>query len=543
MSVEQDICPSGCPFRVASSWKSKFGGGLQASDVFTSHPSPPNEWVEHAVVAPAAEHCLVERSEENDCPCEITIFPERGHRLSGFLAVCDARRVEVYADGEYCGTAKGQLEALQDTVEVASVSSTTTSPYVLGKVSVFLVTLPEENSTCRACRVRFVSLTRSDSLVLFSVRVSIAPVACTNGIQPSINMASVERWIDQVGAPRDKRAEALLDSVRRYQENRSSVAGELQQMVSQSAAAAGRDGQGNHSGGGVAGLAGMAQLLSGMNLASLAQSGGASSSAASGDALSSAIGMMLPHLKPVLDSMAPAKQHQPPAAEHTAAHQDAEADKSADTLTAADARHPNGCDAVRSPEQYVAASELVEMEKRLKNHIDERFDAMQQLFERQFSALQQLITSANSNSSSTALADASIRSSAALPHAASVSAVAQSNGTSVLPATGCSSTSEKNTAATKVSGAAVADSISGQQHGGGGGSSAGKTAGGSANSNEAMLQSLMGMFKTMRPAPPAATATTHPTTNTAAIDQTAPSLPATSSACTGISEKNHEDPD
>ena len=368
----------------------------------------------------------------------------------------------MYADKEYCGTAKGMLEDLEGPVEITSQSSCSS----LERVSVFLVTIPEGNSLCHSCRVKFVSMCRPDALALFALHVSLVPVASTHEYAASLNLASVERWISDVGAPRDERAERLLESVKRYQDNRSSVAGDLQQMMSQAAA----NPRGQHE----AGLGGMMQLLSGMNLASLA--GGESSSPGTGK-LASSLGSLLPHLKPMLAAMAPK-----PEAHGSGESPPAVVEDTAERVGETSAPDDDG----QLCAKYARQSDLVALEARLKQHIDLRFEAMQKFLQLQFQSIQQMMTSSFQTTAGSVASDVkqASMSECGLPGGAPITsrplaANALPDSVSMLTQ---AMRATAGSAQLTLPAAAEAPASDGPR-------------------NEAMLQSLMGMFRGMRPSP------------------------------------------
>ena len=90
----KEIHPTRCPYRLELSWDGDLHGNLQIEHIFTSDSKPVNEWTESVAVSTEG-HYLAEKPDDSTVSCDITIFPEQGHRLLAFSAVCDARRLEV----------------------------------------------------------------------------------------------------------------------------------------------------------------------------------------------------------------------------------------------------------------------------------------------------------------------------------------------------------------------------------------------------------------------------------------------------------------
>ncbi|XP_026207571.1 ATPase PAAT [Anabas testudineus] len=167
---------------------------------------------------------LLEQTQEG-CPCVLTVHcsPSSPTTISRLLVISEARTIEVYDQlGEYCGTVRGQKD---DSIQPHSEDR---GPFYRKQL------ILEHPSS--ACDVKLLSLAGRSSVLVSRVIVGLQSQQPCPVSGPSINMQQVQCLVEEMGTSLSPGAQNLMEMVQFQQKNQtSSLGGFLPFMMSSGA--------------------------------------------------------------------------------------------------------------------------------------------------------------------------------------------------------------------------------------------------------------------------------------------------------------------
>ncbi|XP_058650588.1 ATPase PAAT isoform X2 [Onychostoma macrolepis] len=302
--------------------------------------------------------CL-ERAEEG-LPCVITLLctPNSASVISSLQIVSEARTIEVYSlSGEYCGTCRG---------EEVQRSHTDGSE---DKRHFYRNHLVLENPVA-SCEVKLFSLGGRSSVAIAHVGVGLEMLKDRQGgpsIDPGIDLQRVQTMMEEMGSTLSPGAQNLMELVQCQQKNKSDMLNGFIPLLMGGGALSrlSRGGGDSSSAGGESGPnlpSGLGQLLSTSNQN---QTSGAMSAL-----LSSEAGTINPDLLPMLQSVC-GQVTQLRLEEATSPERKKNGEREGHIC----------CGGFEKILETVVEKRMDEMERRLKEHLDLRLDALQQRLE------------------------------------------------------------------------------------------------------------------------------------------------------------------
>ncbi|XP_032357752.1 ATPase PAAT [Etheostoma spectabile] len=156
---------------------------------------------------------LLERTEEGS-PCVLTLHctPRSSTAISRLLVISEARTMEVYSQtGEYCGTVRGERG---DNVQP---DSSERGPFYKKQL------ILEHPSS--ACDVKLLSLGGRSSVLVCRVIVGLQQLQPCAARGPGIDMQQVQCLVEEMGTSLSPGAQNLMDMVHFQQKNQSSSLG------------------------------------------------------------------------------------------------------------------------------------------------------------------------------------------------------------------------------------------------------------------------------------------------------------------------------
>ncbi|XP_071317755.1 ATPase PAAT [Trachinotus anak] len=156
---------------------------------------------------------LLEQTEEGS-PCVLTVHcsPSSPAAISRLLVISEARTMELYDQtGEYCGTARGERD---DSIRPDSEDR---GPFYRKQL------ILEHPSS--ACEVKLLSLAGRSSVLVSRVIVGLKPLQPCPVRGPGIDMQQVQCLVDEMGTSLSPGAQNLMDMVHFQQKNQTSSLG------------------------------------------------------------------------------------------------------------------------------------------------------------------------------------------------------------------------------------------------------------------------------------------------------------------------------
>ncbi|XP_028825370.1 ATPase PAAT [Denticeps clupeoides] len=198
----------------SSSWTSRSEKYHVADVIFTYQPLSQNKQADGAALN-ESRPLYLERAED-DTPCVIALQctqnpPAAIHRL---LVVSEARTMEAYSQsGEYCGTSRGEKDP-----GVPNEGNDERGP--------FYRKLIELESPSTSCELKLLSLGGRTGIAVSHIEVGLRLLEAGDGGQradPSIDLQRVQNMMEKMGTSLSPGAQSLMDMVQFQQKNRSDV--------------------------------------------------------------------------------------------------------------------------------------------------------------------------------------------------------------------------------------------------------------------------------------------------------------------------------
>ncbi|XP_043110420.1 ATPase PAAT [Puntigrus tetrazona] len=329
----------------------------QLYDVLTTtqNNSPSDDRFEHDRCDPV---CL-DRAEEG-LPCVVTLLctPNSASVISSLQVISEARTIEVYSlSGEYCGTCRGEDVHRSQTDGGEEKRHFYRNHLVL------------ENPVA-SCEVKLLSLGGRSSVAIAHVGVGLEVVKDRRAgpsIDPGIDLQRVQTMMEEMGTTLSPGAQNLMELVQCQQKNKSDMlSGFIPLLMGGGALSClSRGGGASSSAGAESGPnlpSGLGQLLSTSNQN---QTPGAMSAL-----LSSETGMINPDLLPMLQTVC-GQVTQLRLEEATSPERKKNGEREGHIC----------CGGFEKFLETVVEKRMDEMERRLKEHLDLRLDALQQRLE------------------------------------------------------------------------------------------------------------------------------------------------------------------
>ncbi|XP_003961137.2 ATPase PAAT isoform X2 [Takifugu rubripes] len=156
---------------------------------------------------------LVERTEEGStCILALCCSPSSNAAISRLLVVSEARNMEIYNQtGEYCGTARGE--------RVTFVLSDISDRGPFYKKQLIL------DQPSPACEVKLLSLAGRNSVLVRRVIVGLQQIGPGPALGPGIDMKQVQSLVNEMGTSLSPGAQNLMDMVQFQQQNQTGSLG------------------------------------------------------------------------------------------------------------------------------------------------------------------------------------------------------------------------------------------------------------------------------------------------------------------------------
>lgn len=156
---------------------------------------------------------LLEQIEKgSSCILTLVCSPASQAAISRLLVISEARTMEVYGQtGEYCGTGRGERD---NSVQTESADR---GPFYRKQL------ILEDPST--SCEVKLLSLAGRNSILVCCVVVGLQPLQPRPSSGPSIDMQRVQSLVEELGTSLSPGAQNLMEMVHFQQQNQSSSLG------------------------------------------------------------------------------------------------------------------------------------------------------------------------------------------------------------------------------------------------------------------------------------------------------------------------------
>ncbi|KTF74859.1 hypothetical protein cypCar_00043506 [Cyprinus carpio] len=339
-----------------SSWQCS--SQKQLSDVLTAtQDNSPNDdcRVEHDRCDPV---CLERAEEGSPCVLRLLCTPHPASVISSLQVISEARTIEVYSlSGEYCGTCRG---------EEVQKSHTDGSE---DKRHFYKNHLLLENPVA-SCEIKLLSLGGRSSVAITHVGVGLETPKDRQGgpsVHPGIDLQRVQTMMEEMGTTLSPGAQNLMELVQCQQKNKSDMlSGFIPLLMGGGALSClSRGGGASSSAGAESGpnpLSGLGQLLSSSNHDQIPSAMSA--------LLSTDTGTINPDLLPVLQSVC-GQVTQLRLEEVTSPERKKNGEREGHIC----------CGGFEKILETIVEKRMDEMERRLKEHLDLRLDALQQRLE------------------------------------------------------------------------------------------------------------------------------------------------------------------
>lgn len=306
-----------------------------------------------------SEAVCLERAEE-DLPCVVTLLcsPSSASAISSLQVVSEARTIEVYSlSGEYCGTCRGEEVQLSHTNGSEEERHFYRNNLILESPAV-------------SCEVKLLSLGGRSSVSVAHVCVGLETLKGRQGgprVDPGIDFQQVQAMMEEMGTTLSPGAQNLMELVQCQQKNKSDMlngfipllmGGGALSCLSRGGGASSADGAGS----GPNPPCGLEQLLSTSNQNQIP--------IAMSALLNSESGTVSPDLLPMLQSVC-GQVTQLRLEEATSPERKKNGEREGHIC----------CGGFEKILETVVEKRMDEMERRLKEHLDLRLDALQQRLE------------------------------------------------------------------------------------------------------------------------------------------------------------------
>ncbi|XP_056899596.1 ATPase PAAT [Takifugu flavidus] len=156
---------------------------------------------------------LLERTEEGStCILALCCSPSSNAAISRLLVVSEARNMEIYNQtGEYCGTARGE----RVTFVLSDISDR--GPFYKKQLI-----LDQPSPTCE---VKLLSLAGRNSVLVCRVIVGLQQIGPCPALGPGIDMKQVQSLVNEMGTSLSPGAQNLMDMVQFQQQNQTGSLG------------------------------------------------------------------------------------------------------------------------------------------------------------------------------------------------------------------------------------------------------------------------------------------------------------------------------
>ncbi|XP_057682141.1 ATPase PAAT isoform X3 [Corythoichthys intestinalis] len=150
---------------------------------------------------------LLERLDaENTDPCVLTVSCGRA-AVGRLMIVSEARTMEVYLpSGEYCATVRGEKQE--------HIQQGDRGPFYRKQLSL--------DAAPSSCDVKLLSLSSGSSVMVRTLVVGLRPAAPSRPEESAIDLQRVQSLVDEIGAGLSPGARNLMDMVRLQQKNQNS---------------------------------------------------------------------------------------------------------------------------------------------------------------------------------------------------------------------------------------------------------------------------------------------------------------------------------
>ncbi|XP_056325810.1 ATPase PAAT [Danio aesculapii] len=306
-----------------------------------------------------SEAVCLERAEE-DLPCVVTLqcSPSSVSAISSLQVVSEARTIEVYSlSGEYCGTCRGEE------VQILHTNGSEEERHFYRNNLIL-------ESPAVSCEVKLLSLGGRSSVTVAHVCVGLEMLKDRQGgpkVDPGIDLKEVQAMMEEMGTTLSPGAQNLLELVQCQQKNKSDMLNGFIPLLMGGGALSclSRGGGASSAEGAESGpnpLSGLEQLLSACNQNQIPTAMSA--------LLNSESGAVSPDLLPMLQSVC-GQVTQLRLEEATSPERKKNGEREGHIC----------CGGFEKILETVVEKRMDEMERRLKEHLDLRLDALQQRLE------------------------------------------------------------------------------------------------------------------------------------------------------------------